>query len=129
MTALPSLLLNWFFSPPPLLMVETKADEAPLILSGVLLSLVVIYCASKLGGEISRLLNLPPVLGELVGGVAIGASALHLLVFAENGMGAADSALMPILQFVGGSLSAESITSIFETQSEIIQVLSELGVI
>ena len=36
---------------------------------------------------------------------------------------------MPILQFIGGNLSAESITSIFESQSEIIEILSELGVI
>lgn len=113
----------------PWLIAAANADEAPLILSGVLLSLVVIYLASKLGGELSQLLNLPPVLGELVGGVAIGASALHLLVFAEGGTVAADSALMPILQFIGGNLSAESITSIFESQSEIIEILSELGVI
>ena len=56
----------------PWLLATANADEAPLILSGVLLSLVVIYLASKLGGELSQLLNLPPVLGELVGGVAIG---------------------------------------------------------
>lgn len=45
----------------------TEADKAPLVLTGVLLTLAIIYITSKLGGELSRLVNLPPVLGELVG--------------------------------------------------------------
>jgi Kef-type K+ transport system membrane component KefB len=104
-------------------------EESPVVLAAVLLSLVVVYIASKLGGELSRLLNLPPVLGELVGGVVVGASALHLLVFPEGGAIAADWSLMPILQWISGGLSAEAATSIFESQSEIISVLAELGVI
>lgn len=104
-------------------------DKAPLVLAGVLLSLVVVYIASKLGGELSRLLNLPPVLGELVGGVVVGTSALNLLVFPESGATVADSTLMPILQWIGGGLSLEAIAPIFDTQSEVISVLAELGVI
>ena len=60
---------------------EPNPEAAPLVLAGVLVSLVFIYLASKLGGELSQLVNLPPVLGELVGGVVVGVSALHLLVF------------------------------------------------
>lgn len=104
-------------------------EEAPVVLAAVLLSLVVVYIASKLGGELSRLLNLPPVLGELVGGVIVGASALHLLIFPEGGAIATDWSLMPILDGISGGLSPESATSIFESQSEIISVLAELGVI
>ena len=104
-------------------------DKAPLVLAGVLLSLVVVYIASKLGGELSRLLNLPPVLGELVGGVVVGTSALNLLVFPESGATVADSTLMPILQWIGGGLSLEAIAPVFDTQSEVISVLAELGVI
>ncbi|MBE9098081.1 cation:proton antiporter [Vacuolonema iberomarrocanum] len=104
-------------------------DKAPLVLAGVLLSLVVVYIASKLGGELSRLLNLPPVLGELVGGVVVGTSALNLLVFPESGATVADSTLMPVLQWIGGGLSLEAIAPIFDTQSEVISVLAELGVI
>ena len=52
----------------PLLATTTEAENAPIVLTGVLLSLVVIYIASKLGGELSKALNLPPVLGELVAG-------------------------------------------------------------
>ena len=114
----------------PLVGAATAPDEAPLVLAGVLLSLVVVYFASKLGGELSRMMNLPPVLGELVGGVVVGVSALHLLVFPEGGATAADSTLMPILQWIsGGGLSAEALSSIFSSQSEVLSVLAELGVI
>lgn len=106
----------------------SNADTAPILLAGVLLSIVFIYFASKLGGELSKLVDLPPVLGELVAGVVVGVSALHLLVFAENGAIATDSAVINILQQIMG-LSGESINEVFTTQSEIISVLAELGVI
>ncbi len=99
-----------------------------MILAGVLLSLVFIYLASKLGGELSKLVDLPPVLGELVAGVVIGISALHLLVFTETGAVASDSVVMMILERIGG-LGGEAINEVFTTQSEIISVLAELGVI
>ena len=105
-----------------------EAEEAPLVLAGVLLSLIVIYLASKLGGELSRMLDFPPVLGELVGGVVVGASALNLLVFPESGATASDSLLMSALQFFD-DISPEAVTSIFESQSEAISILAELGVI
>ncbi len=106
----------------------TEAEEAPLVLAGVLLSLIVIYLASKLGGELSRKLDFPPVLGELVGGVVVGASALNLLVFPESGATASDSLLMSALQ-IFDDISPEAITSIFASQSEAISILAELGVI
>lgn len=104
------------------------SETAPMVLAGVLLSLVFIYLASKLGGELSKLVDLPPVLGELVAGVIIGISALHLLVFTETGAVASDSVVMAILEKIGG-LGAEAINEVFSTQSEIISVLAELGVI
>ncbi|MGB6013329.1 MAG: hypothetical protein WBG32_01245, partial [Nodosilinea sp.] len=63
----------------PLMAAAPAAETGSMVLAGVLLSLVVIYVASKLGGELSRLLDLPPVLGELVAGVVVGVSALHLV--------------------------------------------------
>ncbi|MDM9380343.1 cation:proton antiporter [Chlorogloeopsis sp. ULAP01] len=112
----------------PLLATATESEYAPVVLTGVLLSLVVIYFASKLGGELSRMMDFPPVLGELVGGVVVGASALHLLVFPESGANASDSVIMNILQLIN-NLSPEAVTSIFESQSEAISILAELGVI
>lgn len=107
---------------------ETNAEAAPLVLSGVLLSLIFIYLASKVGGELSQLANLPPVLGELVGGVVVGVSALHLLVFPEAGTLASDSVVVTILQQFGG-LSAEHSSEVFTSFSEVVSVLAELGVI
>ncbi len=112
----------------PLLATESNSEIAPMILAGVLLSLVFIYLASKLGGELSKLVDLPPVLGELVAGVVVGVSALHLLVFPEAGAVASDSVIMTILQQIAG-LSPENIPEVFAAQSEVISVLAELGVI
>ena len=112
----------------PLLATTNEAENAPIVLAGVLLSLVVIYLASKIGGELSKMMDLPPVLGELIAGVIVGASALHLLVFPDSGAAASDSSIITILQLIN-RISPEAITSIFQSQSEIISVLAELGVI
>jgi Kef-type K+ transport system membrane component KefB len=67
-------------------------------------------------------------LGELVAGVVVGVSALHILVFPETGATASDSVVMTILQQIGG-LNSETIAEVFTTQSEVISVLAEIGVI
>jgi Kef-type K+ transport system membrane component KefB len=107
---------------------KSSGEDGTLVLAGVLLSLVVIYFASKLGGEICSRINLPPVLGELVGGVVIGVSAFRLLVFPEGGSSAEDSLIISFLQNTAG-LSPEAAPSVFAAQSEVISLLSELGVI
>ncbi|OKH25984.1 sodium:proton antiporter [Hydrococcus rivularis NIES-593] len=114
----------------PILAAATDAGTADdaLVLAGVLLSLAVIYFTSKLGGEICLRLNLPPVLGELIGGVAIGVSALKLLVFPEGSADAGDSLLMQFLQATS-ALTPEGSQSVFAVQSEVISLLSELGVV
>ncbi len=104
------------------------AASGSLVLAGVLLSLVAIYFASKLGGEICARINLPPVLGELVGGVAVGVSALRILVFPESGAQASDSLIINFVQATS-SLTPEAAKSVFATQSEVISLLAELGVI
>lgn len=106
----------------------TEAVSESLIVAGVLLSLVVIYFSSKLGGEICARLDLPPVLGELVGGVVVGVSALHLLIFPEGSADVSNSLLVSFLQSTAG-LSPEAAVSVFKAQSEVISVLAELGVI
>ena len=112
----------------PIFATASTAEVGPFVLTSVLLSLIAIYIVSKLGGELSKRLDLPPALGELVGGVIVGLSALHLLVFPETGSTASDSMLMTLLQSLG-HLDAATVTQIFESQSEIISVLAELGVI
>ena len=115
-------------SPSPLLATAAEADNGPMVLTGVLLNLVVIYLASKLGGELCKRFDLPPVLGELVGGVVVGISAFHLIVFPESGATASDSVIMTVLQKLD-NLSLEQAEAIFATKSEVISVLAELGVI
>ena len=127
------LTWNWLSSSPLLTTAteaatESDAEEGTLVLAGVLLSLVIIYFASKLGGEVCARINLPPVLGELVGGVLVGVSAFHLLVFPESGSLAQDSLIVSLLQSTAG-LPPEAAESVFAAQSEVIGLLSELGVI
>ncbi|MBE9017610.1 sodium:proton antiporter [Chroococcidiopsis sp. CCALA 051] len=113
----------------PLLLTAPEAEaNSALVLAGVLLSLVVIYFASKVGGEISNRFGLPPVLGELVGGVIVGVSALHLLVFPEGGADATSSLIMNFLQTTAG-LAPEEVAPTYAAQSEVISVLAELGVV
>lgn len=116
------------FFEPILATTEIETETDALILAGVLLSLVVIYFASKLGGEICSRINLPSVLGELVGGVVIGISIFRLLVFSESGLDASDSLIIQLLQSTA-NLNGESVQSVFEGMSEVISVLAELGVI
>ena len=115
------------FAPSPILAV-VAAENAPILLTGVLLSLVIIYLASKIGAEISQYLNFPPVLGELVSGVLVGVSAFDWIVFADSDAPAAESGVMFILQWIY-HISPAIATSVFESQSEVISVLAELGVI
>lgn len=126
----PTYSLPSLYTPQSLLAAAAtnEAESSSLILAGVLLSLVVIYFASKVGGELCARINLPPVLGELVGGVVVGVSALHLLVFTEGGAGGTDSLIINILQATAG-LSPDSALSVFQAQSEVISVLAELGVV
>ena len=119
--------VNWI-SDLPLLATAAESEYAPFVLAGVLLSLVIIYLAGKLGGELSKMMDLPPVLGELLGGVVVGISALHLLVFPDSGVMASESVVITTLKFMS-NLTPEAVTAIFSSQSESISILAELGVI
>ncbi|KAM3090985.1 cation:proton antiporter [Phormidesmis sp. 146-35] len=113
---------------PPILATAAETENPSLVLAGVLLSLVAVYLASKLGGEICARIDLPPVLGELVGGVAIGVSALHLLVFSTGGSDASGSLIMQMLQ-MSAHVSPAELNATFAAQSEVISVLAEIGVV
>lgn len=117
--------------------VETavEAPDSTLVLISVLLSLVVIYMASKVMGELCARFSLPSVLGELLGGVLVGGSVLHLLVFPEGAVSpsemlqiAQSSQVVHLLQSTAG-LTAEASAGVFASQSEVVDLLSELGVI
>ena len=111
----------------PLLAEVDEAEIGPLVITGVLLSLITVFIAAKVGGEICARLNLPSVLGELVGGVIVGVSALNLIVFPEGGETTA-SALMNVIQMTA-HLDPASLGAVFSSESEALNVLAELGVI
>ncbi|MCU0552791.1 MAG: cation:proton antiporter [Leptolyngbya sp. Prado105] len=119
-------LSSFVFSHP--LIATASAENGSLVLAGVLLSLVVVYFASKIGGEICARLDLPSVLGELVAGVLVGVSALHLLVFPSADFDASRSLIMQALQMTA-HLDPEALNGVFESQSEVISVLAEIGVV
>jgi Kef-type K+ transport system membrane component KefB len=105
----------------------SEAEIEPLILASVLLSLIVVYLSAKLGGELCARINLPPVLGELVGGVIVGVSALQLIVFPEAGL-EPNSLLIRLVELTAG-LQPEAAAQVFAGESEVISILAELGVV
>ncbi|MBR8839858.1 MAG: cation:proton antiporter [Stigonema ocellatum SAG 48.90 = DSM 106950] len=112
----------------PVLATATATADSSLVVAAVLLSLVVIYLASKVGGEFSNRLGFPPVLGELVGGVVVGVSFLHVLVFPQASSDSSSSLLMTFLQATA-DVSPDAADAILAAQSQVISVLAELGVI
>ncbi len=116
-----------YLLPHLLLAAVDEAEVSSLVITGVLLSLITVFIAAKVGGEICARLNLPSVLGELVGGVVVGVSALNLIVFPSGEM-LQPSALMNIIQ-MSAHLDPESLLKVFSSQSEALSVLAELGVI
>ncbi len=118
-------VINFFL--PQHLATATETADNSLVVTAVLLSLVAIYLASKIGAELSNRLGFPPVLGELVGGVVLGISALHLLVFPETDA-STSNLIIRFLQTVGG-LSPDITLDVSVAQSQVISVLAQLGVI
>jgi Kef-type K+ transport system membrane component KefB len=101
---------------------------ASIVLASVLLSLVVIYLASKLGGEVCLRLNFPTVLGELIAGFTIGISGLHWLIFPGSDIDASRSLLMQVIQ-ASAHLSPIALQANFAATSEVISVMAELGIV
>ena len=71
-----------------------EREPSPMKFETVLLSLVVIFIAAKLFGELAERIGQPAVLGEMIGGIIVGASGLRLIdandpvihIFAELGV-------------------------------------------
>ncbi|MGK7911946.1 MAG: cation:proton antiporter [Synechococcus sp.] len=99
------------------------------IVQTVLLSLFVIYLASKTGGEITNRLGLTSILGELLGGAVVGISFLGLVVLPGEGITASNSLLLQFIQVFHTDLTPAAVAAIFEAQGKILANLSQLGVI
>ncbi|MEO0854495.1 MAG: hypothetical protein AAFY15_13480, partial [Cyanobacteria bacterium J06648_11] len=68
------------------------------ILQMMLLSLLLVYLASKTGGELTNRLGLTEILGSLLGGAIVGISVLGLVVLPGNGITADNSLLLDFVQ-------------------------------
>ncbi|MGC1308037.1 MAG: cation:proton antiporter [Phormidesmis sp.] len=125
----PIFLTTWLqtHSIPPLLAEVDEAEVGSLVIGGILLSLITVFIAAKVGGELCARLNLPSVLGELIGGVVVGVSALNLIVFPEGDL-IPVSGLMNLIQMTSGA-NPETMLKVFSGESEALSVLAELGVI
>lgn len=99
------------------------------ILQMMLLSLLLVYLASKTGGEITNRLGLTAILGSLLGGALIGISVLGLVVLPGNGITAENSLLLDFVQLFHPAFTALERSQIFQAQGQILSNLSQLGVI
>ncbi|MEO1396960.1 MAG: cation:proton antiporter [Cyanobacteria bacterium J06634_5] len=118
---------------PKLLMIPTvlltvKPDEST-IFSALLLSAIVVFLAGKLSEEIFVRFNLPGVVGQLLGGVILGVSALHVLVFSEDADHAVSTHILNVLQWAT-SADATMVSAAYSNQlTAISEGAANLGVI
>ena len=86
---------------------------------------LVIFVAARAMAELMVRLQLPTILGELVAGVVIGASGLHLVVPPET-QAQLSGALLGLVGTLGG-VTPETVTSIYGETFSSLQVVAELG--
>ncbi|MGK7877081.1 MAG: cation:proton antiporter [Xenococcaceae cyanobacterium] len=98
----------------PLLAVAADGEDyGKALAAAVSVTLIVVLLASRLFGELSIRIGLPPVLGDLVAGVVLGVSALHYLVL-EGGADTEISADLINLVHLATGTSIEVVTEVFE---------------
>lgn len=62
-----------------LFVAATPSTSAAMTMAEFLLTLIAIFAAAKLCGELAERIGQPAVLGEMIGGLIIGVSGLHLI--------------------------------------------------
>lgn len=122
-----------FLSFPPLnlFMAATPdlASDNHVVIGALLVSALVFFVTSKIGEELCAWLNLPPVLGQLLGGIVVGVSALRLLVFPESEGVSISTPVAEFLKFITGA-NTETVTTAFYDQLAAVSVgIANLGVI
>ena len=86
---------------------------------------LVIFVAARAMAELMVRLQLPTILGELVAGVVIGASGLHLVVPPEA-QAQLSGAVLGLLSSLGG-LTPEAVTSLYGETFPSLQMVAEIG--
>lgn len=103
----------------PLLATASEGgNEEKVLVVALSLTFITIFLASRLFGELVVRFGLPAVLGDLIGGVVIGVSVLHFLVF--GGDVEISQLLIRVVEGITGA-SPEMITEVFAKPVQIIR--------
>ena len=86
---------------------------------------LVIFVAARFMAELMVRLQLPTILGELVAGVVIGASGLHLVVPPET-QAQLSGALLALVSSLGG-VTPEAVSSLYADTFSSLQAVAEIG--
>lgn len=114
----------------PLLAEATEGEGYEKAVLLVLVSTIVLILAiSRLFEEICVRISLPPVLGDLIAGVIMGVSALHFIVFPEEGGVTINDSVINFLHSVSGA-STEVVTTAYENRMRAIEeVIANTGLL
>ena len=117
---------NALFHSPLLAEIDNISEST--VFGALLVSAVVIFLTSQIWEEICAWLRLPPVLGQLVGGLFLGISALKILVFAE-GETAINPAVLTLIQQTTEADAAGAAAAYAHQLTAISESAANLGVI
>ena len=114
--------------PPVLMPLMAELSAHDLEMAGTLIGVgrfMLIFVAARALAEILVRLQLPTILGELLAGVLIGASGLHLLVPPETQVELSNG-LVSLLSSLG-NVPAESVTELYNESFPSLEAVAQLG--
>jgi Kef-type K+ transport system membrane component KefB len=88
-----------FLPPPVIAQINDSTTNESAIIGALLIAATLIFFTSKIWEELCAWLKLPPVLGQLVGGLILGVSALNILVFSETGSHEINHNIISLIQW------------------------------
>ncbi|MEM1251182.1 MAG: cation:proton antiporter [Cyanobacteria bacterium P01_H01_bin.21] len=107
---------------------EVGEISESVVFAALLVSATVIFLTSQIWEEICAWLRLPPVLGQLIGGLSLGVSALKILVFAE-GESVINPAVIGLIQQTTEADTASALTAYSHQLIAISEGAANLGVV
>ena len=114
--------------PPVLMPLMAELSAHNLEMAGTLIGVgrfMLIFVAARALAEVLVRLQLPTILGELLAGVLIGASGLHLLVPPETQVELSNG-LVSLLSSLG-NVPAESVTELYNESFPSLEAVAQLG--
>ncbi|MEO0488026.1 MAG: cation:proton antiporter [Cyanobacteria bacterium J06659_2] len=121
------MIFTNFNSIPFFLAIVGEISES-VVFGALLVSATVIFLTSQISEEVCAWLRLPPVLGQLIGGLVLGVSALKILVFAE-GESLINPAVIGLIQQTTEADAASALTAYSHQLIAISEGAANLGVV